>query len=180
MKIRVLGLLAILAAAVNLQGCASGASMQGMTYEKAAASVVMQGQVAVAPVKGGKDTNPMWVSQVSSEAFEGALKASLLKAGMLSQAGQAPLTLEANLVSLKQPMFGLDMTVTATVAYQLKDANGKVLMLETIATPYTATVGDAFVAVKRLRLANEGAIRKNIETLIGKLEKLNLQQVGVK
>lgn len=180
MNIRMLGLLGILAAAVNLQGCATGANIQGMTYERAASGQVLQGQVAVAAITGGKQTSPLWTSQVSSEAFEGALKNSLLKAGMLNQTGTAPLTLEAQLISLKQPAFGLDMTVTATVSYQLKDASGKVVMVENLSTPYTATVGDAFAGVKRLRLANEGAIRKNIEMLITKLEALNLQQVGVK
>lgn len=180
MKIRVLGLLAIIAAAVNLQGCASGASVQGMTYQQAAATQKLQGQVAVATPTGGKNTNPMWTSQVSSEAFEGALKASLLKAGMLGQSGQAPLTLSSQLVNLKQPTFGLDMTVTATVTYQVTDTAGKVVLKETIVTPYTATVGDAFVAVKRLQLANEGAIRKNIESLIAKLEALDMQGVAVK
>lgn len=180
MQIRILGLAAIISATLVLQGCATGANIQGMTYDKAAASTLMQGQLSVAPVKGGKNTNPLWTSQVSSEAFEGALKASLLKAGMLNQTGQGPLVLEANLVSLKQPAFGLDMTVTATVGYVLKDAAGKNVLIETIVTPYTATVGDAFVAVKRLRLANEGAIRKNIEALLAKLEALNLQNVSVK
>lgn len=179
MKLRHLGLLAIMSGALALQGCATGANTQGMTYQKAVASQALQGQLSVAPVTGGKQTNPMWTSQVSSEAFEGALKASLLQAGMLGQAGQAPLTLEANLISLKQPLFGLDMTVTATVGYQVKDASGKAVLVETIVTPYTATVGDAFAAIKRLRLANEGAIRKNIETLIGKLEALKLQQISV-
>jgi hypothetical protein len=73
-------------------------------------------------------------------------------------------------VKLEQPLVGYDMTVTATVSYELKDLqSGKVLWSDTVVTPHTATVSDAFVGITRLRLANEGAVRKNIATLLQRI-----------
>jgi len=45
---------------------------------------------------------------------------------------------------------------------------------ETVITPYTATVDDAFAGVKRLRLANEGSAQKNIEEFLNKLSELQI------
>jgi hypothetical protein len=38
-----------------------------------------------------------------------------------------------------------------------------------VVTPYTANFGDALVAVERLRLANEGAMRENIKEIISRI-----------
>jgi uncharacterized protein YlaN (UPF0358 family) len=73
-------------------------------------------------------------------------------------------------------MFGLDFEVTSEVEYTLVDnATGKELLRETLRTPFTAGVGDAFVAVKRLRLANEGSARENISALLKRLSELNIE-----
>ena len=46
---------------------------------------------------------------------------------------------------------------------------------ETVVAPYTATIGDAFAAIKRLRLANEGSGKANIQGLLDKLAELQIQ-----
>jgi hypothetical protein len=62
------------------------------------------------------------------------------------------------------------MTVTSHVNYLLtKRASGETILAETVKTPYTATTGDAFAAIKRVRLANEGSIRANIQTFLRRL-----------
>lgn len=48
-------------------------------------------------------------------------------------------------------------------------AGGAPVFDEVLTTPYTAKVGDSFLAVERMRLANEGAIRSSIAAFIGKL-----------
>ena len=35
---------------------------------------------------------------------------------------------------------------------------------QTIVSPYTATISDAFIGIERLKLANEGAIRESIKS----------------
>lgn len=174
-------LFSLIFATFLMQGCATTASIQGMTTQKVIPhNSALTNKVAVAPVTGGKKTNPLWTSQVSSENFEAALKDSLRSAHILA-GEQGQYSLSANLLSLKQPLFGMDMTVTATVQYVVTDTqSGQSVFEETLITPYTATVSDAFVGTKRLQLANEGAIRVNIETLIGKLEKLSLDKVSLR
>ena len=74
-------------------------------------------------------------------------------------------------------MFGLNFEVTTHVKYILTDreSNGSVIMNETIVAPFTATVGDAFAAIKRLRLANEGSGKANINGLLEKLSELRIK-----
>ena len=73
-------------------------------------------------------------------------------------------------------MMGFDMTVTATVRYSLIERiSGREVFSRSIPTPYTAKMGDAFVGSERLKLANEGAVRKNIEELIAELLRLRIQ-----
>lgn len=173
---KIIAVFGIVLAAAYLQGCASGATVAGMTSLQTvdASKKNMPGKVSVATVKGGKSTNPMWTSQVSSEEFEVALNESLKANGLLSS-GQGAYVLTPTLKKLQQPLFGFDLTVNAEVLYVLKEsASGKELLNESIFSSYTATVSDAFVAVKRLRLANEGAIRSNIDLLMQRLSKLPL------
>lgn len=122
--------------------------------------------ISAPTVTGGKETNPLWTSKVSNEDFAEALRQTLAAHTMLATEN-GRFSLAAQLVQLKQPMMGLDMTVTATVKYTLTDAaSGKVVWSQEIVTPYTAKMSDAFVGVKRLQLANEGAIKANIQKLV--------------
>ncbi len=106
--------------------------------------------------------------QVSDENLSQALEEALRQNGMFAEM-EGKYTVLPSLVHLKQPALGLDMTVTAQVNYIVRDSGGKIVMEETVSTPYTATVGDAFVGVTRVRLANEGAVRENIGEFIAKL-----------
>jgi hypothetical protein len=166
-------LLPLLALSAALSGCAAGASAAGMTLTPAEAvkpsNPRMAKAVGVEVVGGGEETNPMWSPQVSNAEFRQALLDSLKLAGLLAE-GTARYSLKVLLMKLEQPLFGFDMTVTATVQYVVTDTtSGGVVWTEVVATPHTATVGDAFVGVTRLKLANEGALRKNIGQLVQKL-----------
>jgi len=102
--------------------------------------------------------------------FHAAMDASLANAGLTAPAPDAcHYHIDINLLGLSQPSMGFDMTVTSHVNYKVYDPAGQPLLLETIDTPYTATVSDAFVGVKRLQLANEGSIRESIKTFFDKL-----------
>lgn len=169
--------LAVLAALLYLTGCASGAKMGNMVYEGPvkAYDTALENNVNVTNVSGGKETNPAWTSEIDNDAFAGALKQSLQKQGLLSGTGRYQL--EALLLEVDQPMFGLDFKVTTHVRYILtdRDNNGNVVLNKTVVAPYTATIGDAFAAIKRLRLANEGSGKANIQGLLNKLNELEIQ-----
>jgi hypothetical protein len=98
-----------------------------------------------------------------------AVQQSLENADFLGKAS-APYALRANLLRIDQPLIGLDFEVTSEVEYALVEvASNQVIVREVIRTPFTAGVGDAFIAIKRLRLANEGAARVNIESFLKRL-----------
>lgn len=166
---------AIVAIGIALSGCASPAMNENMIPQGEALYLVAPGSkfnqsIKKTEVSGGSETIPIWTSQVSSENFQLALNDSLKKAGVLSNNGRYDL--KAKLVALDQPAFGIGMTVRATVDYIIRDTVGNnVIFDETIESSFTAGMDDSMIAVRRLRLANEGAIRRNIELLIKKLSK---------
>jgi len=168
--------------AILLTGCASPARVDQMTASGGLSRTVpkdsaLKGSIGIKDVTGGRETNPMWVSSVSSADFERALEDSLRSAGLLNPVrSSGRFQLVADLVRLDQPMFGFDMTVTATVRYSIVErSSGKEIYSRVIPTPFTATISDAFSGATRLKLANEGTIKKNIEALIDELVKLQIQ-----
>lgn len=135
-----------------------------------------KGSVSV-ETSGGRETNPMWTSQVSSQDFRAALIEALNQAKVFSsvvQGGNSQYHLQVTLRDLKQPFGGFDMTVTAVCNWVLTRGSGNVIWRETITTPFKATMGDSFYGVARLRKANEGAMRENIQAGIQHISKLRL------
>jgi hypothetical protein len=168
-----------------LSGCATPAAVDQMTardvYSGGVGSATpLKNSISVRSVSGGQETNPMLMSKVSNEGFQQALEQSLQKALLLApDANTSTYLLDAKLASLEQPWGGLDMKVTAAVEYSLEEkATGEQLFVRTISTPFTATFGDAALGMERLKIANEGAVRENIEELINGL--LILQNIQPK
>lgn len=181
-----ISLVALLALSVSLlSGCATPARTDQMFAQVSPAQRIantpLRNNVAVKDVSGGKDTNPMWMSNVGNSEFEQALEGSLRDAGLLSagkQAGKYLLT--AHMEKVDQPMFGASMTVTATVNYVLTErATGKEVLNRTVSLPFTAAWNSSFVGSERLRLANEGAIRVNIGKIIEDMYAIRADQVAV-
>lgn len=170
-----------------LAGCASPARIdrmvaatEGRTIDAVARSS-LRANTSVNSVIGGKETNPLWISNVSGADFERALEESLKAAGLLSQNRQASeYQINADLVKMDQPLFGIDMTVTAHVKYELIDRkNGTAVYKKELRIPFTATMGDAFLGVERLKIANEGAVKSNIKTFIEEIVLLDIPKNSV-
>jgi hypothetical protein len=162
-----------------LSGCATPARTDQMvasqpSVPRAPVPTALRESIGIRDVTGGRDTNPLWVSNVGSVEFERALEDSLRNAGLLAPVrGAARYQLSADLHKLDQPLMGLDMTVTATVDWHLVErATGRNILKRSIGTPYTAKMSDAFLGMERMKLANEGAIRRSIEVLIEEILRL--------
>lgn len=168
-----------------LNGCASSATVGGMTVDKVfnESTVNKQFQEAldVESVTGGAETNPLWVSKISSTDFKQALLQSLKNVGFkANQPQNARYLLVATLKEVDQPFFALNMTVTTTINYVLTDkATKRVLMDQDVKASYTATFGDAVFGVKRLRLANEGSAKQNIGQLLSAVQGLSPDKVAI-
>ena len=161
--------------ALSLGACATPSTPGAMVPTLVEANLIQDGSslyqaVSVGEVTGGKKTNPLWTSQVASEDFAEALGQTLSAHAMLASDG-AEYSLDADLISLKQPVLGgFNMTVTSTVDYTLTDlATENIVFEDQVQTPYTAQMSDAFVGVERLKLANEGSIKANLAEMMNRL-----------
>lgn len=160
-----------------LSGCATPATQVGMTASapQMASSLTipdeLKGQIAIKDVVGGGETNPMLASNISSSDFEAALEASLRNVGLGAPNRQSgKFLLSSTLVNIAKPFVGVDLTVTTTIHYDLiRRSSNKTAWAKTISSAYTAKFSESFLATERLRLANEGSARTNIETFIKEL-----------
>jgi len=160
-------------------GCATPARVDQMAARptgvmSASMPEQLHNNIRVTSVIGGDETNPLWTSEISSSDFKSALVESLRSAGLLAELRSGgEYDLEATLLDVEQPLIGLDFTVTTRVRYNLIDRDSRRRLLDTeIVQSHTATFSDAAYGVERLRLANEGAARKNIEELIRQISEL--------
>jgi hypothetical protein len=124
------------------------------------------------------DPTAEWAFKVTAAAFTEALTTSLGKSGAFSKVLSTPegdYLLEVAFVKKSEPAFGFNMTVELVTRWTLtkKSATDPVFR-ENVASTFTATVGDAFAGVKRVRVANEGAARENIKEGIRRLSQLKL------
>lgn len=176
--LRLLARLAAAAALFGLAACAEASRPEQMVAA-APAQAPLPGEIyRVSEVVGGEKTNPIVMSKVSDGAFQRALELSLEQAGMWDAVEGMPI--RATLIALDQPIVGFDFTVKATARYQVHDAAGEELWDEIFTTPYTANFTDSIIGVKRLQLANEGAIKANIAAFMKALIEQKLPQRAAK
>lgn len=164
-------------------GCASASKFENMAvrdtlYRDEVRSSAFKKTLSVKKVAGGKETNPLWASQVSNEAFQSALESSMNINDLLAEnENEAKFDLYTTLQKLDQPLFGLDLTVTSEVNYRVTDKKSKdTIMDENISASYTATFSDSMIGIQRLRLANEGAVRENIRLFIVRLLEIQIPE----
>jgi hypothetical protein len=156
-------------------GCAAPAKRDNMSISAVERSQFsddrfLSGTVSVGSVTGGKDTNPMWTSEIGSVEFEAALRDSLETARLFTNHALSEYELDATLIEIDQPMFGFTFDVVSTIEYTLRNKSSRATVLqETIVATGTASTGDAFAGVKRLRIANERSAQENIKRIIDRL-----------
>jgi hypothetical protein len=164
---------------LSLGACASGAKPEMMTLmaATATASPVSAGHpgyqaMSIQQVQGGNETNPMWASDISNPDFQAALETSLKAFNYLvPEGGTDKYKVTASITAVDKPLMGLDLSVTMKVRYSVANASGGLAFDDTIAATGTATMGEAFAAVERLRIAIEKAAKANIEAFLGRLSK---------
>jgi hypothetical protein len=164
--------------AAVLVGCAAPATVDQMAVflPVSQTNASLKNSVGVGDVTGGRETSPMWTSQVSSDSFKRALEQSLENASVFSKifAGSR-YQLTADITRLDQPLMGFNMTVTSTVRYSLVETQTrKEVYSRVIQIGYTASMSDAFSGAQRMRLANEGSVKANIQAFIKDLIALKL------
>ena len=138
--------------------------------QMAAPSVQISGRTSekVSVFVSGGEPGPL---KISDEGFAEALRTSIQSSGVFGGVSdQGPYRLEAFIGTLSQPMMGFSMTVDMKVSYTLRKG-GSTVWQRTIDSTHTATPGEAFVGVTRLRMATEGAARENIRQALQALSR---------
>lgn len=130
--------------------------------------------IALGKIGGGSETHSLGTSQVADQELRVAVRGTLEAALLLTADGEpAPFVLDATLVNLEQPLAGFDITVVCRMKYSLRDTQaGREVLNTTIEAPFSAGLGDAFFGTKRVQIANEGAVRANLERLLDAIARL--------
>ena len=157
-----------------LMGCASADKMvyKPQTIVQPKDHQLSQG-ITVGQVTIDKEAHQVVMSDVTPDDLKVTLKRSLRESNLYNESAKNKYVLNAAFKKMVQPLFGADLKVSCNVHYSLVDSRTNDLLYDKDVTSYyTAKFSDAFVGMERLKLANEGAVKANIEMLINDLEKL--------
>ena len=172
-----LTVICVIMVAGGMSGCASPAKSTGMTVNDALIQKQHPHSVRIS-IEGGNSADPLGLPTVSNEAFAEAVANSIIESKLFSEVKKGDggdYLLNIHLFSIEQPVMGFNMTSRMEVGWTLVNVvTGKQVMRKTISSSHTATTGDAFAGVKRIRLATEGAARQNIRLGIQEISKLDL------
>ncbi len=161
----------------GLSGCASSANRQAMTPGDLATTKKFPYSVAVRTA-GGSETGAMDSSNISDQDLQAAIEESITQNKLFQRVVQGKdgdYELSVTIVLLDKPIFGGAFTVDMEASWALvKVSDRSIVMRKSIKSSHTATFGDALAAVTRLRLAVEGAARKNIEQGLKDIAALSL------
>lgn len=149
-----------------VSACGGGARPEQMASTTDSSFIISKNNryyksIAVSAVSGGMKADGLPASAALAEA----LRRSLDSRDLLSESDAANYTLEAKLLSLEQPRSVSDYTVRATIAYTLRK-NHTPLLTETILSSGGTGMRDTLSSPDRLRVANETAIKNNIEMFL--------------
>lgn len=183
---RILSILALVSLLVSLlAACASPAQVENMAVLtspdlEAAKTSPLAGQVNVervsvdASVGGGggeEKTDPFWTPEIIDQDFALAIVRSLDAHKLLSRHElDAKYDLTAKLIKVDQQLTGFDLVVSTDVEYLLIDRSARRTFYHMVITaPYKAEFSRSIILTQRLRMANEGSIRKNIAKFIAEI-----------
>ena len=150
---------------VILAGCASAAHKESMAAAPLASTKKLPYTVSVSTA-GGQETGALDSSNVANADLKAAIEESISRASLFKTVVQGKggeYELAVTVTQLEKPMFGGAFTVTLETGWALVRTNDKtIVMRKAIKTSHTAELSDSLIGTTRLRLAVEGAVRKNI------------------
>jgi hypothetical protein len=147
-----------------LAACATSGGMTVSSGAVATPVAKYRNAIAVRSVSGGQVMNVLTVPGVANEPFKAALESTLAYNGYLAQSGTPKYYLDAEIQNLDQPFIGLDFDVVADVTYKISGAGTPAAY--PIKAKGTATFSDSPIAIDRIRIANERAMRENLKQFL--------------
>jgi len=163
---------------LSLSGCSSPTQPSAMQADVLPLGHKHSQTVAV-QTNGGQPTNPMWTSQIADQDLASAIQESILKNQLFSgvvSIGNADYVLNATIFKIDQPIMGFRMEVGIEISWSLTPKGStKPVWEKSIHTRVSKGVGDAFAAVKRIRIATEASAKENITQALTEIAKLDLK-----
>lgn len=160
-----------------LAGCSTPASRDGMVPLHSASGRHFAQSINV-QASGGSDTGALDSSNISDDELKAAIEDAIVRQKLFAgvvQGDGGDYTLNVRVISLTKPLFGTTFTVELEMAWSLvRNADRHPVLRKSIKSSGSATMGDAFAAVTRLRLAVEAAARANIESGLREISALSL------
>lgn len=162
-----------------LAGCATATNPEAMTIQAPESGKYEPiAEPLFVVVDGGRETSSTGASQISNADLQSAIIDSIRQTGLFSQvvkiAPDSSYILQATIIDLEQPTMGFSMTVDLEIAWSLnRTSTEKPVWQDSHESTYTATAGAAFAGVTRLRIATEGAVKKNISWALDTISKLD-------
>lgn len=150
---------------LSLTGCSSPATREAMTPTGMTVSQHFPHSLSVR-TGGGAETGTMDSSNIADADLKAAIEDAVRQSRLFTtvvQGSDGDYELSVRVTNLTKPVFGTTFTVQLETAWSLtKVADRSVVLRKAVQSSGTATMGDAFAAVTRLRLAVEAAARNNI------------------
>ncbi len=172
----------VLCLCVVFAGCAATAEKMIYHGERKTYDAHLQNNMDVGAIVGGQETSvlagffvPDHLSEISNEAFAGALKQTLANQGLLADNGRGRYVLSAQLINVdKSP--GVSNNTVTSVQYVLTDTQSHtVVMKETMVAEHEAVLGDSLNPGTRMQMANEGSAKNNIAQFLLLLSALDIK-----
>ena len=162
---------------LSLHGCASPATREAMTPQAITVSKHFPHSLSV-QTSGGSATSAVDSSNISAADLKAAIEQAIAQSNLFKSIVQGTggdFELSVRITSLSKPVFGATFTVELETAWSLtKGSDRSVVLRKSVKSTGIATMGDALVAVTRLRLAVEAAARDNISQGLKAIAQLDL------
>jgi hypothetical protein len=162
---------------LTLSGCATPVSHEALVPGTLQVATHHPQSISVV-ASGGTETSAAGKPQVSDTELQQAVAAAITQTKTFSRVvdgKSGDYILTVTVFDVTQPSFGFTFTVGVEMGWTLARAdNGAKVWQESIKSEHTVGTGEAFVAVTRLKLATEGAIRDNVKQGLIKLSALSI------
>ncbi len=173
-----LAALILIVSVVGLSGCASPVSKKSVVVHSIPGVQEHQSTVSI-NTQGGSETSALDSSNISDSEFEKAIEESVIANKVFSRVvhgDDSDYLLNVTIVSMSKPLFGSSFTVDMEAAWSFSNPQNEEFLLKKLVTSsHTVTMGEAFYGATRLRLAIEGAVRKNIKSGLKSISELPLE-----
>jgi len=171
------GLLATAVLALALSACSSPATREAMTPPTVTVSKHHPYSLSV-QTGGGAETGALDTTNIADADLKAAIEDAVVQSKLFTrivQGSGGDYDLSVRVASISKPIFGGTLNVEMEMAWSLTRHSDRVaVMRKSIKSSSTATMGDAFAFVTRLRLAVEAAARDNISQGLAAIAELNL------